>query len=204
MKEKARKIVKIMFGTSSNIHMKAMITCLCLGIIFFLLSIMVTEEVNYQANMMLVYLGGLSFAIFLIGIKGADGSTSIICELSRFILFLPGLVFSLNFFVNVFPYIVGVRAIAITLISTVVLAASLFYWISKCIDIFKAFKKLLIELKSSLFNFNYDVENKDTPMHKAQAFIENITTFLMTLVGFGVAINSIVKPLLETISKFTK
>ena len=202
MREKFKKVVKVIYGTSNNIYIKTMLTLLCMGVFSLAFSFQVTEKVNSQANSALMYISTLSIAAFLIGVKGVDTVEAMMYEAIRVIGFLVALVMTLYFFVVAFPYMHGVKAVILTLVFTIIFAVSIYYWISKCYDIFTVLKKALRVLTEKLFN--YDTENKNTPLHKLQALLENVTTFILTLAGLWVAVNTLMTPLLENLEKILK
>ena len=66
-----------------------------------------------------------------------------------------------------------------------------FYLVAKFIDIFIFAKKVFKQIKEKLFN------SVQPATSKAKALIENITTFLVSIAGLGVAIKAIIEPLIN-------
>lgn len=196
--EKIKKVIKSIFGTSNNLHMKTLITLLSTSMIFIMLGAMVTEERNPQMYLTFLVTGAVLFSIFIIVIDGPDTANAIIFEIIRFFLASVGLIFSLNFYVNDSMIMTGWKATVICLLLMPVLLASMFYWISKALDILKALKKIFMEIKNRLFDENGSSRNKT---EKIQKMLENATAFILTLVGFSVAVNQIMEPLINFINK---
>lgn len=81
--------------------------------------------------------------------------------------------------------------IAFSILSCVGIFISFLYLIAKFIDIFIWFKKIFKQVKEKLFN------SVQPATSKAKALIENITAFLVSIAGLGIAIKAIIEPLIN-------
>lgn len=119
-------------------------------------------------------------------------------EISRLFIFFLILILSLNFFVHsIFAY-TGFKLIIFSILSYLGLFCYIFYLISKFLDILTVTKKLIIQIKNKLFNTIQD-ESSSKKTTKLKAFVENITAFLVSIAGLGVATKAIIEPLINII-----
>lgn len=143
--------------------------------------------------MTFTYISGILLAIWIITIESRDSAWEIIKELFRLIISFVLLILSLNFCLNQSIYLVGFKLIFLSILSCIGILLCLFYLISKFVDILKSLKLAIDHFKNKLFG------SEKPTTSKIKSLIENITAFLVTIAGLGVAIKTIVEPLLNLI-----
>ena len=193
MKIKIKKFIKIIFGTENNILLKFSLSCFFTGILFFALALFFQNENTVQPSMTFTYISGVLLAMWLISIENRDSVLEIFKEFFRLTVSFIVLIFSLNFCLNQSINLIGFKLVLYSILSCIGILLCLFYLISKFIDILKAIKKVIEHFKNKLF----DSEKPTTS--KIKSLIENITAFLVTIAGLGVAIKTIVEPLFNLI-----
>lgn len=193
MKNKIKKIIKTVFGTENNILTKFSLSCFFTGILFFALSLYFQSDSTTQPTMTFTYISGTLLAIWLITIENNESAWEIIKELFRLIISFVVLILSLNFCLNQSTHLFGFKLIFFSILSCIGILLCLFYLISKFIDILKSIKIAIEHFKSKLFG------SEKPTTSKIKSLIENITAFLVTIAGLGVAIKTIIEPLLNLI-----
>lgn len=193
MKIKIKKIIKTIFGTENYILLKFSLSCFFTGILFFTLALFFQNDNTTQPTMTFTYISGILLAIWLITIESRDSIWEIIKELLRLIISFSILIFSLNFCLNQSIYLVGFKLVFLSTLSCIGILLCLFYLISKFVDILKSLKLAIEHFKNKLFG------SEKPTTSKIKSLIENITAFLVTIAGLGVAIKTIVEPLLNLI-----
>lgn len=193
MKIKIKKIIKTIFGTENYILLKFSLSCFFTGILFFALALYFQNDNTTQPTMTFTYISGILLAIWLITIENRDSAWEIIKELFRLIISFIFLIFSLNFCLNQSKHLIGFKLVFLSTLSCIFILLCLFYLISKFVDILKSIKLAVKHFKNKLFG------SEKPTTSKIKSLIENITAFLVTIAGLGVAIKTIVEPLLNLI-----
>lgn len=186
-----RKVIKFCFGTESNLLLKLNISCFLTGIIFFMFALIFDDNGIHQPALTFTFIAGIMQAIWISTIKNQNTLKEIGGEFLRLVIFFVFLTFSLNFCMNQSMNYNSCKLFIFSLFSCIVMLCSFFYLVSKFIDILKAVKKILIQIKQKLFN------SVQPATSKAKALIENITAFLVSIAGLGIAIKTIVEPLIN-------
>lgn len=191
MKGKIKKIINKIFGTKNNIWLKANLSCFFTGALFCIFALMFEKEYPSQPTMVFSYISGLLLAIWLITLESKDKPRIIIIESIRLMAFFCILVYSLNFCINFSVEYNGFLLILFSILSCIGILLCSFYLIAKFIDIFYFVKKVFKQIKEKLFN------SAQPATSKAKALIENITAFLVSIAGLGIAIRTIIEPLIN-------
>lgn len=191
MIEKVKKAINIILGTKNNLFLKINLSCFFTGILFCIFALMFQKEYPSQPSMVFTYISAFFLAVWLITLETKDKPWEIVKESIRLIAFFFILYYSLNFCVNISFKYNGFVLIAFSILSCVGIFISFLYLIAKFIDIFIWFKKLFIQIKHKLFN------SVQPATSKAKALIENITAFLVSIGGLGIAIKAIIEPLIN-------
>ena len=191
MKEKIKIIIKIIWGTENNLLLKLNLSFLFAGILFFAFAFMFQKEYPSQPTMTFSYISGVLLAIWLITLETKDKPMEIIREFIRLIIFFFILTYSLFFCVNLCVKYNGFSLILFSILSCIGILSCLFYLIAKFIDIFNFTKKIFKQIKEKLFN------SVQPATSKAKALIENITAFLISIAGLGIAIKTIIEPFIN-------
>ncbi len=193
MKTKIKKIIKDIFGTENNILTKFSLSCFFTGILFFGLSLYFQNDSTTQPTMTFTYISGVLLAIWLITIENRDSALEIIKEFFRLIIAFIILIYALDFCLNQSIHLIGFKLVFFSTLSCIGILVCLFYLISKFVDILKSLKLAIERFKNKLFG------SERPTTSKIKSLIENITAFLVTIAGLGVAIKTIVEPLLNLI-----
>ena len=167
---------------------------------FFLFALMHQNSSNIQAFNAFTYISALLLGMWLAlsSIQGNNSPLEFFIEIFRLFIFFIILVFSLNFCINSSVTLQGKKLIIYSILSCIGLLVCSFYLVSKFIDIFRFVKNIFKQIKSKLFN-TIQSEKTEQNTSKLKSFIENITTFLVSIAGLGVAIKAIVEPLINLI-----
>jgi len=201
MRQKVKRIIKVIFGTENNIESKLSISLFITGILFLLFSFMLQTKDYLQTSNIFSYISAILLSMWLASssIQGNSSPLDFFIEICRLFIFLIILVISLNFCINTSVTLRGIRLIIYSILSCIGLLVCSFYLVSKFIDIFLIIKNIFIQIKTKLFN---TIQSKKTEQktNKLKDFIENVTTFLVSIAGLGVAIKAIVEPLVNLIS----
>lgn len=193
MINKIKKIVKIVFGTENNILSKFSLSCFFTGILFFALSLYFQNDSATQPTMTFSYISGTLLAIWLISIGDVKSIQETFKEFFRLFASFIGLIFSLNFCLNQSINLTGFKLVFGSILSSICIFLCFFYFISKFIDILMSIKKIFVHFKNKLFG------SAKPTTSKIKSLIENITAFLVTVAGLGVAIKTVVEPLIDLI-----
>lgn len=191
MKEKIKTTIKIIFGTKNNIALKSSFSLFISGILFLAFSAMAKDQQNLQAAEIFSYISGTLLGLWLCLIQNTDSILEIIKELFRLFVFFAILIFSLDYCINLSIYHHGFCLIVSSILSCIGLLLCSFYLISKFVDIFVFIKNIFKHIKQKLFN------SVQPATSKAKALIENITAFLVSIAGLGIAIKTIIEPLIN-------
>lgn len=189
--KKIKKIVKIIWGTENNLFLKFNLSCLFTGILFFIFSLSFQKEYPSQPTTTFSYISAIFWAIWLITLETKERPCEIIKQLTRLIIFFLILVYSLNFCINLSINYNGFLLIFFSILSSIGILLCLFYLIAKFIDILNFTKNIFRQIKQKVF---YSVQPATS---KAKALIENITAFLVSIAGLGIAIKTIIEPLIS-------
>jgi len=193
MIDKIKKIIKIIFGTENNILLKFSLSCFFTGILFFILAVYFQTDTNTQPSMTFTYISGILLAIWIISIENRTSIMEIIKELIRLIVSFVVLIFSLHFCLNQSKNLTGLALTFQSILACICILICIFYLISKFIDIIKSMKKVFKYIKSKIFG------SEQPTTSKIKSLIENLTTFLVTVAGLGVAIKTLVEPFFNLI-----
>lgn len=191
MKQKIKRIIRIVFGTQDNIFAKLNCSFLVSGILFFAFSFLSKEQNNFEASNIFSYISGGLLGMWLAFVNYNDSISEIIKELFRLFVFYIVLIYSLNFCINSSIRLHGFNLITGSILSCFGIIFCSFYLISRFIDIFIFIKKIFNKIKQKLFN------SAQPATSKIKASIENITAFLVAIAGLGVAIKAIIEPLIN-------
>lgn len=184
-----KSIIKYVFGTKNNIKSKLNLSFFITGLFFFVLLFMF-EDNNTIATSYAVASGAM-FALWIISSRDASTATDYFIETLRFIFFLVLLYISLYISIIVIPCSHGIKPFVLILFSCILILFCSFYYISKFIDIFTIIKSAFISTKDRLFN------SIQTETSKTKALIENVTAFLVSIAGLGIALKAIIEPLIN-------
>lgn len=193
MINKIKKIVKTIFGTENNILTKFSLSCFFTGILFFALSFYFQNDSTTQPTMTFSCISGTLLAIWLISIGDVKSIQEIFKEFFRLYASFIGLIFSLDFCLNQSINLAGFKLAFGSILSSICIFLCFFYFISKFIDILMSIKKIFVHFKNKLFG------SAKPTTSKIKSLIENITAFLVTVAGLGVAIKTVVEPLIDLI-----
>lgn len=190
MKEKIKKIIKIIFGTQNNLLLKLNCSLFISAILFLIFSITIKEQNNPQAYNIFLYMSAILFGVCLALIQN-NSIWEILKELFRLYIFFIMLILSLNFCINSSINLYDNELIIGSIASCIFIIICSFYLIAKFIDIFVFVKKVFRQIKQKLFNSTQPTTSK------VKALIENITAFLVSIAGLGIAIKTIIEPLIN-------
>lgn len=190
MKEKIKTIIKIIFGTEKNISLKSSCSFFIAGILFLTFSVISKEQYNLQAYNIFSIISGLLLGVWLCLIQNNSSLWEIIKELFRLFVFFIILIFSLNFCISSSIGLFGFKLIVCSILSCIGILCCTFYLISKFVDILIFVKNLFKQIKQKLF------DSVQPATSKTKALIENITAFLVSIAGLGIAIKTIIEPLI--------
>lgn len=191
MKEKTKKIIKTIFGTENNLFIKMNLSCFFTGVLFCIFALMFQKEYPSQPTTVFSYISGILIAIWMITLEPKDKPYRIIKEFCRLIVFFFILFPSLDFCINLSVNYSGFLLILFSISSCIGILSCSFYLIAKFIDIFHFTKRIFTQIKQKLFN------SVQPATSKARALIENITAFLVSIAGLGIAIKTILEPLIN-------
>lgn len=77
MKEKAKRIIGVIFGTEKNISVKCSFSLFATGVLFFTIAIMFAGNENTTVLNIFEYASGISFALWLISAQENDSFMSV-------------------------------------------------------------------------------------------------------------------------------
>ena len=81
-------------------------------------------------------------------------------------------------------------------LSCIGLLSCSFYFISKFVDILHFAKNTFLQIKYKLFN-STEINETERKTTRLITFFENTTTLLVSIAGLGVAIKTIIEPLIN-------
>lgn len=191
MKEIIKKIIRVIFGTQNNLFIKMNLSCFFTGVLFCIFALMLQEEYPSQPTTIFSNISGFLLGTWLITLETKDKPSKIIGEVFRLIIFFFILYPSLNFCINLSINYSGFLLLLFSILSCIGILFCSFYLIAKFIDIFLFTKKIFKQIKEKLFN------SVQPATSKAKALIENITAFLVSIAGLGIAIKTIIEPLIN-------
>lgn len=191
MKEKIKKVIKKIFGTENNLFLKINLSCFFTGALFCIFALMFQKEYPSQPTIIFSYISAILLAIWMATLETKDKPWEIIKEFIRLIIFFLILLYSLNFCINLSVNYSGFLLILFSTLSCIGILSCSFYFLAKFIDIFHFIKKVFTQIKQKLFN------SVQPATSKAKALIENITAFLVSIAGLGIAIKTIIEPLIN-------
>jgi len=191
MKEKIEKIIKIIFGTQDNLLLKLNCSFFISAILFLIFSIIIREQNNPQAYNTFLNISATLFGSWLAILQDNHSIFGIFKELIRLLIFFITLIFSLHFCISSSINLHGIYLTIGSIASCIGIIICSFYLTAKFIDIFVLVKKVFKQIKQKLFN------SVQPATSKAKALIENITAFLVSIAGLGIAIKTIIEPLIK-------
>lgn len=191
MKEKIKRVIKIFFGTENNLFLKINLSCFFTGILFVIFALIFEEEHPSQPAMVFSNISGTLLGIWLITLESKNKPWEIIKEFIRLMIFFLILIYSLHFCINLSVKYNGFLLILFSILSCIGILLCSFYLIAKFIDILHFTKKIFKQIKEKLFN------SVQPATSKAKTLIENITAFLVSIAGLGIAIKTIIEPLIN-------
>lgn len=191
IKDVVKKLIKKIFGTENNIWLKANLSCFFTGFLFFIFALMLQKASPSQPTMVFTYISEILLSIWFITLESKDKPWEIIKEFFRLMIFFFILVYSLHFCINLSVNYNGFSLIVLSILSCIGILLCSFYLIAKFIDIFLFTKKVFKQIKEKLFN------SVQPATSKVKALMENITAFLVSIAGLGIAIKAIIEPLIN-------
>ena len=188
MKQKIRALIEGVFGVQENIAFKINMTILVSGTFFFLFAFI--QEGVRGKDSVFTFLSSLFLVLWLVLVKGVDSFTNIAFEMLRILVFLFGFIFSLAY---ILEYILHDSEISVMgMVAAIIgMVCSIFYLVCKFFSVFSFVKNIFRLVKKKLFNTEKPASNK------FKAAIENITTFLVSIGGFAIAIKTIVETVFQ-------
>ena len=191
MREKIKKFIKIIFGIENNITLKIDCSFFISAILFLTFSLIAKEQNNIQVYNTFLCISSSLFGFWLAFIPNYTSILDFFIELIRLLIFSYFLYLSFNFCFYLSAMYNGFLLILFSILSCIGILISTFYFISKFTNIFNWFKKIFNQVKEKLFN------SVQPATSKAKALIENITAFLVSIAGLGIAIKAIIEPLIN-------
>lgn len=191
MKRKISTIIKNIFGTQNNILLKFNIALFISAILFYIIALLIKDQNNTEPYNTFVSISSILFFIWMLFAQYNNSIREFMFETVRLITFFCIIIFSLNFCINTSISLSGARLIGGSILSCIGIIGCSFYLTSKFIDIFSLVKKIFAQIKQKLF----DSDQPSTS--KIKSLIENITAFLVAIAGLGVAIKTIIEPLIN-------
>ncbi len=186
-----KRYIKMFFGTENNILLKLNFSLFISAILFLIFSIFAKEQNNLLIYNTFIYISSILFGCWLALAKEYDSIWETIKELIRLFVFFVILIYSLNFCLNSCFSLYGTQLIIKSIFSCIGIIICSFYLMAKFIDIFILIKKVFTQIKHKLFN------SIQPTTSKAKTLIENITAFLVSIAGLGIAIKTIIEPLID-------
>lgn len=197
MREKINSMIKSIFGTQDDIPLKSSLSFFITGLLFFSFALMFQNNDNQQPTLVFTYISAIVLALWLITIGDRNTIDEIIKEFCRLVVFFIIFILSITFCIILCTHYKGEGLIIGSILSCVGILCCMFYFVSKFIDILKFFKKLIVKFKERLFDSNNNA-NQDN-ITKVKSLIENITAFLAAVAALGVAIKTIIEPIVHLI-----
>lgn len=192
MKEKIKKVLKYIFGTEDHTFLKFNLSCFITGMLFLILALAFeADNMPSQPTSVFIYISSTLFAIWIITTESIATAQEFFKELFRLFIFFIVFIFSLNFCLNQSITLNGFKLIFFSILSCIGIFFCLFYLISKIFDIIKSIKKFFVYVKQKLFN------SVQPATSKVKSLIENMTALLVAIAGLGVAIKTIIEPLIN-------
>lgn len=186
---KLKSIVVNIFGTKNNIKSKLNLSFFITGIFFFFLIVLFKDNNTIASAYTIV--SGTLLAFWIISSKNVNSLYDYFWEVLRFIFFFVLLFISLYISIVEIPVSQGIKFLGLLLLSSILLLCCSFYYISKFADIFTIIKNAFVQAKDRLF------DSIQTETSKTKALIENVTAFLVSITGLGIALKTIVEPLIN-------
>lgn len=194
MKQKLEKFINIIFGTKNNIALKIQISFFITGVLFACFALM-SQNVNMTIADTFAAISGIVLAIWLIIAQGNDSAWEIMKEFIRLYFCFFILILSLEFCITSVYDFHGFKLVIYTTISCIGILCCSFYLVSKFCDIFAFFIKIFRQIRIKLFG------SVNSETSKIKNLIENITALLVSIAGLGVAIKTIIEPLINLIKQ---
>lgn len=191
MNEKIKKLIKILLGTENNLFLKINLSFFFTGALFSIFALMFQKEYPSQPSTVFTYISEFLLAIWLVTLESKDKPGKIIVGFIRLIIIFFILFYSLNFCINLSVKYSGFLLVLFSILACIGILFCSFYLIAKFIDIFLFTKKVFKQIKEKLFN------SVQPATSKAKALIENVTAFLVSIAGLGIAIKTIIEPLIN-------
>ncbi len=184
MKNKIKKMIKIIWGTTENLKLKINISLFFTSIVLSALALL--YDPSSTACEYLMYAATFFMVTWVISTNNEASAAKLCEEFFRLIVFLIVLLFSLQLSLSLSYY--GNSGIFIGILFTCLgIFYCIFYIVSKLSDILSLIHELFKKIKMHLFNSTQSATNKFT------ALIENITAFLVTVGALTIAIKTIVE-----------
>lgn len=190
MTQKLKKIIKFVFGNDENLFIKTILLLFFVATLFLLFA-MNYNNVNSNVSIIFSYISAILFAIWLVLFKGSDSVLGF-CKNSVILFIWLIILYKSLYFCLISAGNCNMGQLVIySILSCIGLLFCVYYIISKLVDAFLFFKKVIVKFKEKLFNSVQPTTSKITN------FIENITALLVAIVGCGVAIKAIAEPLIS-------
>lgn len=191
MKKSIKKILINILGNQNNLYIKLNCSIIISGILFTIFSIMAQNQHAVQAYNTFSCIAGILLGIWLSIIQYNNSLIDFFKKLFLLLIFFIIFIFSLDFCINWGLKLSGFKFFSGSILSCLGIIACSFYFISKFVDIFIFVKKIFIQIKQKLFN------SSQSATSKIKSLIENITAFLVSIAGLGIAIKTIIEPLIN-------
>lgn len=193
-----RKCINFIFGTHDNILSKMSFSLFITGFLFLVFAYSAKENNNLQSSNIFTYISSLLIGVWMASIQENKSVKSILNEAIRLIWFFYILALSLDFCLNTSLSLQGSALTIHAILSCIGLLSCSFYFVSKFVDIFHFVKNIFLQIKCKLFN-STEINETERKTTRLTAFIENITAFFVSIAGLGVAIKTIVEPIINLI-----
>lgn len=194
MKEKFLDILEDICPLKDNKSLKIKLSIFITACIFFLFSLRIDNYSDLQHNIF-VYLSGITFAIWICITQDNDSALQYVYGFFRLSLFFFIFISSLKFCIYLYVGYHGLRLIIYSLLASIGIFYSVLYLVVKFIDIYKFIIMIFNKLKKIIFT------SIETKASKTRILIENITAFLVSITGLGLAIKSIIIPIISFFQK---
>lgn len=197
MKEKIKNWLFIIFGIKENIFLTIVITCFGSALFFAIISYIYAQTLNSTDMNFFGLASSVTFSMWIILAYGGDGFKNFMHELIRFVVFFFLFGVSIIICGNFYSYN-GISRYLLGGLACFIIVVFIFYLITKLSGIFKLTLKVFNLIKYRLFN---SIPSATT---RLAATVENITVFLVSIIGLLVAMNTIINTAFQMLNDIIK
>lgn len=190
MKQKIKEFIKN-WKNQPNFLIKINCSFFITGCLFLIFSTILKAQNFIETSSVFAFFSGIGLGAWLSFNQNQDSLKSFFKELGKLTIFILILIFSLNFCLNTCIEKHGLYLLLHTLISFLGLLYCSYYLVTKFVNIFTTFKSIFIKIKQKIFS------SAQPSPSKLKSLIENITAFLVSIAGLGVAIKAVIEPLIK-------